>query len=82
MPPATRAQPRTPPSKGRVLREGEFPLDRTHRAVHVLGSRKFGFDQWLFDAPGPGESPDIAATASGDMAAAHPYVSKLVRITA
>jgi AcrR family transcriptional regulator len=60
-----------------ILREGGFSLDLTHHAMHVLGSRIFGFNQELFDTPSASQDPDITAIAAGEVPAAFPYVSEL-----
>jgi AcrR family transcriptional regulator len=61
-----------------ILREGGLSVDQTHHAMHVLGSRHFGFNQELFDAPGEtGEQPQITALAASQMAAAYPYIAEL-----
>jgi AcrR family transcriptional regulator len=46
-----------------ALRDGGFSLDVAHHALHVLGSRIFGFAQDLFEE-GPEPSPEAAAAAA------------------
>ena len=36
-----------------TLHEGGFSIELAHHALHVLGSRIFGFTQDLFEEPGP-----------------------------
>jgi len=61
-----------------ILREGGFSVDLTHHAMHVLGSRHFGFNQELFDNPSDaGEQPQITALAASQMAAQFPYIAEL-----
>ena len=57
-----------------VVRDGGFTIDLTHHAMHVLGSRVFGFNQELYDDPGV---PDPAAAASfaAQLAGAYPNVA-------
>lgn len=60
------------------LRKGGFSVDQTHHAVHVLGSRMFGFTQELWNDSGNSRpSPEAAAIMAQQMAAAYPYVSEL-----
>ena len=47
-----------------TLRDGGFSLEVAHHALHVLGSRIFGFAQDLFEE-GPDVSPEAAAAAAG-----------------
>ena len=62
-----------------ILREGGFSLDLTHHAMHVLGSRVYGFNQELFDdASEAGETPQIAAPRPAEIAALFPYITELV----
>ena len=61
-----------------ILRDGGFSLELAHHALHVLGSRIFGFSQDLFEE-GPDEpSPEMAA-AQGRALAAYPRVSELAQ---
>ena len=59
-----------------VVRDGGFTIDLTHHAMHVLGSRVFGFNQDLYDDPGV---PDPAAAASfaAQLAGAYPNVAAI-----
>jgi hypothetical protein len=59
------------------FREGGFSVDQTHHAVHVLGSRMFGFTQELWDDSGKaGPSPEVAAMMA-QMAEAYPHITEL-----
>ncbi len=61
-----------------ILRDGGFTIDQTHHAMHVLGSRMFGFNQELFDDMGPaGTDPEVAAIMAGEMGERYPYVTEL-----
>ncbi len=59
-----------------VVRDGGFTIDLTHHAMHVLGSRVFGFNQDLYDDPGV---PDPAAAASfaAQLAGAYPNMAAI-----
>ena len=61
-----------------ILREGGFSLDLTHHAIHVLGSRIFGFTQELFDQMGDQRpNPEVAAIMAREMAQTFPYITEL-----
>ncbi len=60
-----------------MLRTGGFSLDLTHHALHVLGSRIFGFNQDLFDDSEGGPDPAATAAIAEQMAASFPNVSEL-----
>jgi AcrR family transcriptional regulator len=61
-----------------IFREGGFSVDLTHHAMHVIGSRIYGFNQELYDTPGEaGEQPEIAPSAAREMAASYPYITEL-----
>jgi len=73
-----------------ILREGGFSVDLTHHAMHVLGSRVFGFNQELFDDTGDtvetteagdageaGARPPIVPPDIAGMAARYPYITEL-----
>ncbi len=64
-----------------MLRTGGFSLDLTHHALHVLGSRIFGFNQDLFDDSDAGADPAataaITAAIAEQMAASFPNVAEL-----
>ncbi len=60
------------------FRDGGFSVDQTHHAVHVLGSRMFGFTQELWDDSGKsGPSPETAAIMAQQMAEAYPHITEL-----
>jgi AcrR family transcriptional regulator len=73
-----------PASIGRVesvlatLLEAGFSMDVAHHALHVLGSRIFGFSQDLFEETGPDPSPEAAAAAARALAG-YPHVAELAR---
>ena len=59
-----------------LLRQGGFSVDLTHHAIHVLGSRIFGFAQELYDdSEALAASPDIAMLEQ--MAADFPTLTEL-----
>jgi AcrR family transcriptional regulator len=61
-----------------ALRDGGFTIELAHHALHVLGSRIFGFTQDLFEE-GPDEpSPEIAAVQARALAP-YPRVSELAQ---
>ena len=61
-----------------ILREGGFSLDLAHHAMHVLGSRVFGFNQELFDdTSGDAIEPEVAALMARQMADAYPNIAEL-----
>jgi AcrR family transcriptional regulator len=61
-----------------MLSDGGFSVDQTHHAVHVLGSRMFGFTQELWDDSGKsGPSPEAAAILAQRMADTYPHITKL-----
>ena len=59
-----------------ILREGGFSLDVTHHALHVLGSRMFGFSQDLFD-DSPELTPEAAQALASQFAATLPNVAAI-----
>lgn len=62
-----------------IFREGGFPMDLTHHALHVLGSRPLGFTQELFDDSGPPpENPEVAALMLQQLLAAYPNLAAMV----
>ena len=64
-----------------ILRDGGFSLDLAHHALHVLGSRIFGFNQDLFDDSGRTEpSPEAAEMFGPAMAARYPRVTELADV--
>ena len=56
------------------LRQGDFPFDLAHHALHVLGSRALGFTQELFE-PEDGQADEV------DMAALEQMADQLPNIT-
>jgi AcrR family transcriptional regulator len=60
-----------------MLRDGGFSVDQTHHAVHVLGSRMFGFTQELWDDSGKASPSPEAAAMLAQMAEAFPHISEL-----
>jgi AcrR family transcriptional regulator len=60
-----------------TLRDGGFSIDLAHHALHVLGSRIFGFNQDVFEESGePDPSPEAAAMLIRALAA-YPRISEL-----
>jgi AcrR family transcriptional regulator len=59
-----------------ILRAGGFSLDVTHHALHVLGSRMFGFSQDLFD-DSPELTPEAAQALASQVAATLPNVAAI-----
>lgn len=63
-----------------TLRTAGFSLDLTHHAMHVLGSRIFGFNQELYDDGSPTTiTPEVAAAMVREMAASYPYIMELTQ---
>jgi AcrR family transcriptional regulator len=61
-----------------TLLEGGFSIEVAHHALHVLGSRIFGFSQDLFEDSGPDPSPEEAAVLARALAG-YPRVAELAR---
>ena len=59
-----------------IVRDGGFTIDLTHHAMHVLGSRVYGFNQDLYDDPGAAD-PGAAAAFGAQLAAAYPNVAAI-----
>jgi AcrR family transcriptional regulator len=59
-----------------ILREGDFSLELTHHALHLMGSRLLGFTQDLFD-DSPDLDPQAAAMLAEQIGATHPYVAEM-----
>jgi AcrR family transcriptional regulator len=59
-----------------ALQAGGFSVDLAHHALHVLGSRIFGFNQDVFEDSGPAPSPEEAAHLARALAA-HPRIAEL-----
>jgi AcrR family transcriptional regulator len=59
-----------------ILREGGFTLERTHHALHILGSRVLGFTQELFDDSDEADPQAVEAFAA-EVADTLPYVAEL-----
>jgi hypothetical protein len=53
-----------------------FAYDLAHNALHVLGSRIFGFNEELFEESAPEDPPPDPATVAPAMAG-HPRIVKL-----
>jgi AcrR family transcriptional regulator len=62
-----------------TLLAGGFSLEVAHHALHVLGSRIFGFSQDLFDEQGPELSPEAQAILAETMAIRYPHIAELAR---
>ena len=61
-----------------TLRDGGFPLDLAHHAMHVLGSRLLGFNQDLFDDSAASRvDPETAALMARQLAGTYPYIAEL-----
>jgi hypothetical protein len=62
-----------------TLLDAGFSMELSHHALHVLGSRIFGFSQDLFDDSGrPTPSPEAAAMLAAAMPG-FPRISKLAQ---
>jgi AcrR family transcriptional regulator len=59
-----------------TLRDGGFSIDIAHHALHVLGSRIFGFSQDLYEEGSADPSPEVAA-ATARALAGYPRISEL-----
>ena len=61
-----------------ILEDGGFPIDLAHHALHVLGSRVFGFTQDPFnDTAGVRPDPEAEAAIARMLGATWPNVGKL-----
>ena len=61
-----------------IIRDGGFPLDLAHHAMHVLGSRVLGFNQDLFDDSAANRvEPEVAALMARQLAGTYPYIAEL-----
>ena len=60
-----------------IFRAGGFPIDLTHHALHVLGSRLLGFSQELYDDTAS-IPEDEAVEMWSQMADAYPNIAALV----
>jgi AcrR family transcriptional regulator len=61
-----------------TLRSGGFSLDLAHHAMHVLGSRVFGFNQDLYDDSAATRiGPEQAALLARQMADQYPFIAEL-----
>ena len=60
-----------------MLSDGGFSLDLTHHAIHVLGSRMFGFTQELWEDSGKAGPRPEAAAALAQMASTFPHITEL-----
>jgi AcrR family transcriptional regulator len=61
-----------------TLRGAGFSVDLAHHALHVLGSRIFGFNQDVIDDSGP-PPPPSAAAAMTRLLAGYPHAAELAR---
>ena len=61
-----------------LMRDGGFPYEVIHHALHALGSRALGFSQELFD-PSGGISDEEAAAALEAVADQIPYLVSMFR---
>lgn len=59
-----------------ILREGGFTIAQAHHALHIFGSRGFGFTQALFDDSGDLD-PETAAQLERQLGATHPYAVEM-----
>jgi hypothetical protein len=59
------------------MRDGGFPYDQCHHALHALGSRALGFTQELFD-PGDGTVDADATAALASMADHLPHLAAMM----
>jgi len=59
-----------------IFRAGGFPMDLTHHAMHVMGSRLLGFSQELF-VDSADREPDPDALPPEEMAARYPHITAL-----
>jgi AcrR family transcriptional regulator len=59
-----------------VLREGGFSVAQAHSALHILGSRMFGFTRDLF-AESAGADPEAALSLPAGLAVAFPYAAEM-----
>jgi AcrR family transcriptional regulator len=59
-----------------MFRTGGFSADLTHHAMHVLGSRMFGFTQELFDDSGSID-PDVRVAALRHLSGTHPLLAEI-----
>ncbi|WDZ82420.1 TetR/AcrR family transcriptional regulator [Micromonospora cathayae] len=64
-----------------IFRAGGFPVDLTHHAMHVMGSRLLGFSQELFEE-GSGRGPEPDALPPEEMAARFPHLTELATAVA
>jgi hypothetical protein len=60
-----------------ILRDGGLSLDLAHHAMHVLGSRIFGFSQDLFEDSSDEPSPVTDPLLAEAMAARFPRITEL-----
>ena len=60
-----------------ILRDGGFSLDLAHHAMHVLGSRIFGFSQDLFEDSSDEPSPVMDPSLAEAMTARFPRITEL-----
>ena len=59
-----------------ILREGYFSVEKSHHALHLMGSRLPGFTRELFDDY-PDLDPEAAAALAEQLGATLPYVAEM-----
>ena len=59
-----------------IIFDGGFSVDLAHHAMHVLGSRVFGFSQDLYDDSGVAD-PEAAAAFASQLAAVFPNIGAI-----
>jgi AcrR family transcriptional regulator len=62
-----------------ALLDGGFSIEVAHHALHVLGSRIFGFNQDLFEESGDVDASPEAAAAMTRALAGYPRISELAQ---
>jgi AcrR family transcriptional regulator len=62
-----------------IMVEGGFSMDLAHHALHVLGSRIFGFSQDLLDDTNGEPGAEMDPILAGAMATLYPHVAALAR---
>jgi hypothetical protein len=62
-----------------ALLDGGFSIEVAHHALHVLGSRIFGFNQDLFEESGDVDPSPEAAAAMTRALAGYPRISELAQ---
>ena len=62
-----------------VLMSGGFSADLTHHALHIMGSRLYGFSQEVFN-DSKSVDPKTQAILVGEMAATYPNVARIAGV--